>query len=472
MKKLFLILTLAAILLFPGHQPAATASQHDFAISAADANTGVTVRAAINAALQALASNNSGATEPATTYAYMWWADTTTGILKQRNAANDGWINKIHLNGTAIEWNAATELTIASGVITPTQLFHRVDTQGDAASDDLDTITPGTGGQMLAIRAEHTDRTVVVKHNTGNIYTDGTDISLDTTLKYVLFVYDATLSKWVVVGGSGGIMTPPGSTGDIIYNNAGAYGAISSSANVRSLLGAADYAAMRTQLSLVPGTNVQAYSSLLAGLAGLTPVNNSLIGWNGSGVLGVYSNFSSDDSAAQFFNASSPTKKVGIDASGVTAGKTAWLKIVATDDWTLAFTFSGATNVTFPSSGTLATRDGTETLSGKTLTAPKETVVTGGTCSTTYTPDLTAGSMFTLTLNGACNIANPTLAAGESFTIKLTQSSTTAPTWGNAFKWAAGTAPTWSTSATKYDIVACVSFEGTALQCSGLIDVR
>jgi hypothetical protein len=47
-----------------------------------------------NESLQALASLSSGATAPATTYSYMWWADTATGILKQRNAANDGWINK------------------------------------------------------------------------------------------------------------------------------------------------------------------------------------------------------------------------------------------------------------------------------------------------------------------------------------------------------------------------------------------
>jgi hypothetical protein len=110
-----------------------------------------------------------------------------------------------------------------------------------------------------------------------------------------------------------------------------------------------------------------------------------------------------------------------------------------------------------------------------TVTTPAitETVISGGTCSTSYTPDLTAGTMWTLTLNGACKLNNPTgIAAGKSFTIKLTQSSTTAPTFDTDYKWAAGTAPTWSTSATKYDVISCVSFEGTALQCGGLIDVR
>lgn len=124
-------------------------------------------------------------------------------------------------------------------------------------------------------------------------------------------------------------------------------------------------------------------------------------------------------------------------------------------------------------SGTLVGTSDTQTLSAKTLTAPKETVVAGGTCSTSYAPDLAAGSIFSLTLNGACEISNPSnLAAGQSFVIRLTQSSTTAPTWGTNFKWPAGTAPTWSTSATKYDLVSCVSVDGTTLSCGGLIDVR
>lgn len=50
-------------------------------------------RAAVNAALQALETKNSGATEPAETWPYQEWADTASGWLKQRNAANDGWIN-------------------------------------------------------------------------------------------------------------------------------------------------------------------------------------------------------------------------------------------------------------------------------------------------------------------------------------------------------------------------------------------
>lgn len=54
--------------------------------------SGAAVLAAINAALQTLITNSSGASAPATTVAYQFWADTTTGLLKIRNAANSAWI--------------------------------------------------------------------------------------------------------------------------------------------------------------------------------------------------------------------------------------------------------------------------------------------------------------------------------------------------------------------------------------------
>jgi len=62
---------------------------HDYVIGN---GTGAAVRSDLNDALAAIVSNNSSSTAPATTYAYMWWADTTTGLLKQRNAANSAWI--------------------------------------------------------------------------------------------------------------------------------------------------------------------------------------------------------------------------------------------------------------------------------------------------------------------------------------------------------------------------------------------
>ena len=64
-------------------------AQHDY--SCADASGGAFL-ADLNNALSAIVSNNSGASAPLTTYAYQLWADTTTGLLKIRNAANNGFI--------------------------------------------------------------------------------------------------------------------------------------------------------------------------------------------------------------------------------------------------------------------------------------------------------------------------------------------------------------------------------------------
>jgi hypothetical protein len=64
-------------------------SQNDYTIAN---QTTPLFRADLNSALQALASNSSGATAPATTYANMLWYDTAANTLYMRSEANDVWI--------------------------------------------------------------------------------------------------------------------------------------------------------------------------------------------------------------------------------------------------------------------------------------------------------------------------------------------------------------------------------------------
>lgn len=64
-------------------------AQHDYILNN---QSGLAFRQDLNNALAAIVSVNSGAAEPSTTYAYQLWADTTTGWLKQRNAANSAWL--------------------------------------------------------------------------------------------------------------------------------------------------------------------------------------------------------------------------------------------------------------------------------------------------------------------------------------------------------------------------------------------
>lgn len=92
----------------------------------------------------------------------------------------------------------AGELTIATGAVTATGGYHTIDTEADAASDDLDTISGGVDGMVLVIQAEHTDRTVVAKDGTGNLNLQG-DYSLDDTDKALTLIYSGALTKWVEV---------------------------------------------------------------------------------------------------------------------------------------------------------------------------------------------------------------------------------------------------------------------------------
>ena len=64
-------------------------AQHDYTLSD---QSFPAMRADLNNVLAAIASQNSGNAGPSTTYAYQLWADTTTGLLKIRNAANNAWI--------------------------------------------------------------------------------------------------------------------------------------------------------------------------------------------------------------------------------------------------------------------------------------------------------------------------------------------------------------------------------------------
>lgn len=90
---------------------------------------------------------------------------------------------------------AGTELTIASGVVTKGTgkiAWHRVDTEGDAASDALETISGGQAGDILFISAADNARTVVLKDATDNLRLTG-DLTLDNAADMVCLLFKNSL---------------------------------------------------------------------------------------------------------------------------------------------------------------------------------------------------------------------------------------------------------------------------------------
>jgi len=100
---------------------------------------------------------------------------TISSVTRNVTANNDFTANNFLKLGGAMP-----EVTISGGVVTATRSAHTVDTEGDAASDDLDTINGPAITEIifLVLSPANSTRTVVVKDGTGNLRLNG-DFSMD-----------------------------------------------------------------------------------------------------------------------------------------------------------------------------------------------------------------------------------------------------------------------------------------------------
>jgi len=133
---------------------------HDYVIAN---GTGAAVRSDLNGALAAIVSNNSSATQPATMYAYQWWADTTTGLLKIRNSANSAWVTLFQLDG---EWST---LPIENGTAAAPSIYFK--------DSGTDTGFYSPGADQIGITTGGTSRIVV--DASGNVNIDSNTLYVD-----------------------------------------------------------------------------------------------------------------------------------------------------------------------------------------------------------------------------------------------------------------------------------------------------
>lgn len=96
--------------------------------------------------------------------------------------------------------------------------------------------------------------------------------------------------------------------------------------------------------------------------------------------------------------------------------------------------------------------------------SPVELVNTVAASGSTETlPDVTVATVHYVTLTANCTFTFPTAAAGKSFTLVLVQDGTGSrtATWPASVKWAAGTAPTLTATASKRDAFSFLCADGS-----------
>ena len=162
-------------------------AQNDFSI----ANQGFpSFRSDLNDALQSLASNSSGTTAPPTTYAYQWWYDETSDILKMRNSANDDWIEFATFDQTTDSWSFTSadingDLTVDTDTLFVDASTDRVGIGTSSPATNLDIAA--ASASTLTVRNTDTVSSILLSNGsaTNQIFSRGADSSTGRDLAFV-----------------------------------------------------------------------------------------------------------------------------------------------------------------------------------------------------------------------------------------------------------------------------------------------
>ena len=202
--------------------------------------SGAAVRSDINNIFLAVASANSGTSEPSTMYPFMIWVDTTNDLVKLRNGANDAWLtlpysmtasNTVDINGGTVDGTtigsssastivgttvvANTSLNIASDGATVTGIKDEDDMSSNSAVKlatqqsikayvDSQVDTVDTLGEVLAIGNTTGGTDLAVSANDDITFTNSSQALFGTTPDLKIF-HNGT-DSYVQDSGTGSLM--------------------------------------------------------------------------------------------------------------------------------------------------------------------------------------------------------------------------------------------------------------------------
>lgn len=117
-------------------------------------------------------------------------------------------------DGTDVSWSddltvnnkfngAKNTATIASGSVAYSGLFMEIDTESAASTDDLDTISGGSSGDIVILCQADGSRDVTIKHGTGNILlSNDKDVELGLSRDMIMLIYRDINNAWVPLSSS------------------------------------------------------------------------------------------------------------------------------------------------------------------------------------------------------------------------------------------------------------------------------
>jgi len=260
-------------------------AQHDYSLAN---QTGLEFRADVNNALQAIVTDNSGATEPSTTFPGMVWRDTSssTSVLKKRNDANSGWVTVLTAAGEAISGASNTAAQrIALGLGTAATLNAGTSANNVVQLDGAAKLPAVDGSQLLnlpstGLAAASTSEALAGTSNTVAITPLRLREGLNATGSAPIYACRA----WVNFNGttSPGTIRASGNVSSVTKNGTGDY-----TVNFTTAMPDANYSFVGT--ALYRTATASNSIGIISGKSGATPGTSSIR------VLAAAANTAADD---------------------------------------------------------------------------------------------------------------------------------------------------------------------------------